>query len=63
MDEDKVCVVNVKIDGKSLIDLLFKKEWYLVSIIMLWYYCDSYVINVWENLRKIVVKLKLFVNY
>lgn len=44
MDEDKVCVVNVKIDGKSLIDLLFKKEWYLVSIIMLWYYCDSYVI-------------------
>lgn len=44
MDEDKVYVVNVKIDGKSLIDLLFKKEWYLVSIIMLWYYCDSYVI-------------------
>lgn len=32
LDEDKARAVNVKIDGKSPTDPLFKKEWYLVSI-------------------------------
>lgn len=63
LDEDKARAVNVKIDGKSPTDPLFKKEWYLVSITMSRHHCDSYVTNAWENPRKIVVKLKLSVNY